>query len=253
MRYVAIGDSFTEGVGDEIGSDAVRGWADMVAAGLARVCGEQVEYANLAIRGRLLEPIATEQCDAALALHPRPDLMTIDGGGNDMLRPGWNVERGMELTRRVVDLTGEAGVRLVILTGGAPSTQLPRAGTMLARAREFTDRVIEYVADLPHASVVDNLIDTEISDPAYWAEDRLHLNELGHSRIAARVLTHLGYETELPRVSGMERPLPGLRGEVRYARRYVLPWIGRRLTGRSSGDGRAPKLAEWTPVTVGAE
>ena len=33
-----------------------------------------------------------------------------------------------------------------------------------------------------------------------------------------------------------------------YYRRFVLPWIGRRLTGRSSGDGRAAKIAELTPV-----
>nr|BFE73131.1 hypothetical protein GCM10020092_064320 [Actinoplanes digitatis] len=57
MRYVAIGDSFTEGMGDELPDGSVRGWADLVAAGLAAELTGEVSYANLAIRGRLLEPI----------------------------------------------------------------------------------------------------------------------------------------------------------------------------------------------------
>ncbi|WP_084126920.1 SGNH/GDSL hydrolase family protein [Demequina sp. NBRC 110054] len=253
MRYVAIGDSYTEGVGDELEDGSVRGWADMVAAGLAVSTGEQVHYANLAIRGRLLEPIATEQCDAALSLDPAPDLMTVDGGGNDMLRPGWDMSRMMDLTRRMVDRAGDAGVRIVILTGAAPSLQMPRAELMLGRARDFTDLVIDYVADLPHASVIDNLTDQEMRRPGYWAPDRLHLNALGHSRVAARVLTHLGHETPLPSLDVPDPSGMSLVGELRYARQYVLPWIGRRLTGRSSGDGRVPKHADWSPVPAGTD
>jgi hypothetical protein len=30
----------------------------------------------------------------------------------------------------------------------------------------------------------------------------------------------------------------------------VLPWIGRRLTGRSSGDGREPKRPTLLPVEL---
>ncbi|MDN4472423.1 SGNH/GDSL hydrolase family protein [Demequina zhanjiangensis] len=248
MHYAAIGDSFTEGVGDEVDGGEVRGWADMVALGLAAASDETVHYANLAIRGRLLAPIATEQIDAALALSPQPDLITVDGGGNDMLRPGWDLNRMMELTRRMVDRSGEEGVRLIILTGAPPSSLMPRADAMFGRAREFTDLVGELVEPLAHASLIDNLTDDEMRRPAYWADDRLHLNELGHSRIAARVLGHLGVETELPSALDPDPGRPGLAAELRYARRHVLPWIGRRLTGRSSGDGRVPKHADWAPV-----
>ncbi len=250
MRYAAIGDSFTEGVGDEVDGGEVRGWADMVALGLAAASEETVHYANLAIRGRLLAPIATEQLDAALALDPAPDLITVDGGGNDMLRPGWDLERMMDLTRRMVDLTGQRGVRLLILTGAPPSSQMPRADAMFGRAREFTDRVGELVAPLAHATLIDNLIDDEMRRPGYWADDRLHLNALGHARIAARVLRQLGIDTALPSVEGPDPARAGVAAELRYARRHVLPWIGRRLTGRSSGDGRVPKHADWAPVPV---
>ena len=79
IRYIAIGDSFTEGVGDEQPDGSVRGWADLVAQGLANATGQPVQYANLAIRGRLLAPIIEEQLEPALAL--RPTLITFNGGG----------------------------------------------------------------------------------------------------------------------------------------------------------------------------
>src|SRR5262245_56912993 len=90
-RYVAIGDSFTEGLGDT--DPAIpggwRGWADRVADALApRTAG--FAYANLAIRGRLLARIVDEQLPAALAL--RPELVAMSGGGNDLLRPGADVD-----------------------------------------------------------------------------------------------------------------------------------------------------------------
>lgn len=113
VRYVAIGDSFTEGVGDEPDGVNPRGWADLVAAGLAVEHGD-VEYANLAIRGRLLEPIATEQVDAALSMDPLPTLMTFNGGGNDMLRPGSDLPALIALTRTAVRRCRDAGVLSLI-------------------------------------------------------------------------------------------------------------------------------------------
>jgi len=35
--------------------------------------------------------------------------------------------------------------------------------------------------------------------------------------------------------------------DARFARQHLLPWIGRRLTGRSSGDGLLPKRPELHP------
>ena len=85
VRYVAIGDSFTEGVGDDLPDGRVRGWADLVAQGWADASGEAIEYANLAIRGKLIWPIVEQQLEPALAL--KPTHLSFNGGGNDMLRP----------------------------------------------------------------------------------------------------------------------------------------------------------------------
>ena len=82
MRFVAIGDSFTEGVGDELPDGRVRGWADIAAQGWADAAGEPIEYANLAIRGKLIEPIVAEQLredaiDPGLAAAHKPDVLGV--------------------------------------------------------------------------------------------------------------------------------------------------------------------------------
>src|SRR3546814_1658686 len=100
-RYVALGDSFTEGVGDPdpTSPNGLRGWADLVAEQLAKH-SDDFGYANLAIRGRKLDPILAEQLEPAVAM--RPDLVTIYAGGNDLLRP--KVDRSEEHTSELQSL-----------------------------------------------------------------------------------------------------------------------------------------------------
>ena len=90
VRFVAIGDSFTEGVGDELADGTVRGWADLVAQGWANSLGHTIEYANFAIRGKLIQPIVEQQLEPALAL--KPTHLSFNGGGNDMLRPRSSIQ-----------------------------------------------------------------------------------------------------------------------------------------------------------------
>lgn len=248
MRYVAIGDSFTEGVGDPLEGGAVRGWADLVAAGLAAGLDEPVEYANLAIRGRLIEPIVREQLEAALTLDPLPDLLSFNGGGNDMMRPGFGVERVMGLTEEVASRCARAGVKVVMLTGGDPTERLPRGSVMRDRGAEWMISVYEFLERHPEITFVDNWADAELRRAPYWSPDRLHLGPLGHARVAARVLTALGVETALPQAGDEPGSPASAWGEARYYARYVLPWLARRLTRRSSGDGRTAKHPTWVPV-----
>src|SRR4051812_42184895 len=83
--FVAMGDSFTEGMNDAYPDGTFRGWADLVAARLAIDGGPEFGYANLAIRGKLLDQIIDEQLEPTLAM--APGLVSIAGGGNDSLRP----------------------------------------------------------------------------------------------------------------------------------------------------------------------
>ncbi|MGM1063714.1 SGNH/GDSL hydrolase family protein [Saccharothrix sp. Mg75] len=247
MRYAAIGDSFTEGLGDDLPDGSSRGWADLVATGLAAARGEAVEYANLAVRGRLLAPIVGEQLDAALALDPPPTMITLNGGGNDMMRPGVDEGQLVELTGRAVRRCLDAGVRLVLLSGADPSERLPFGRTVHRRGVALTAAVAE-LASRHDLTFVDVFNDVEIRRPGYWSPDRLHLNAAGHRRVAALVLSALGHATE---AEVLDPDPPARRGplaEARYYREHVLPWLTRRLRGRSSGDDRAGKHPAWTRV-----
>ena len=254
MRYAAIGDSFTEGVGDELPDGAVRGWADRLAAALATARGETVSYANLAVRGRLLGPILTEQLDAALALDPTPTLITLNGGGNDMLRPRVAVADLVDLTARAVGRCRDAGVRLVLLSGADPSVGLP-LGHVVRRRGEALTAGITALAHARDVDLVDVFHDAEVRRSPYWSPDRLHLNARGHERVAGLVLTALtGAAATAPTESWPESgstTVRGPRSELRYYREHVVPWGGRRVRGHSSGDGRDGKHPGWVPVAPG--
>lgn len=246
-RYVAIGDSFTEGLGDSLPDGSVRGWADLVASGLAAGVKETVQYANFAIRGRLLEPIVTEQLEAALALSPRPTLLSLNGGGNDMIRPGGDLSRLVELTERAVRRCAETGVKMVLLSGADPSDRLPFGSTMRRRGEALTAAILEF-AERYDITFVDVFHDAEIRRAGYWSPDRLHLNSCGHRRVAGLVLAALGYETAAHVIDPGPEESRRVLAEARYYREHVLPWVNRRLRGRSSGDDRTGKFLDWVAI-----
>ena len=242
--YVAIGDSFTEGVGDDLPDGTVRGWADLVARGLALASTGTVTYANLAIRGRLLDPIATTQMDAAIALGPA--LISINGGGNDIMRPRVSIAAVANQLLAAVDSATGAGIHVVLASGANPTRHIPLGASIEKRG----DLLALAVRDrLPRDGVtwVDNWADAELAQLRYWSVDKLHLNSAGHARVAGNVLAALGVPILAPHGDDGDIPRPRTSA---YWRTYVLPWIGRRLTGRSSGDNREPKSATLQPVVI---
>jgi lysophospholipase L1-like esterase len=246
VRYVAIGDSFTEGVGDDLPDGRVRGWADLVAQGWADGRGEPIEYANLAIRGRLVWPIVHEQLEPALAL--KPTHLSFNGGGNDMLRPRTSIAHVVAAFDHVLRRCDEEGVQLIVLSGANPSAQLPMARMIQRRGDLLSAAVVARLQARQDVIRALNWPDRELSTPGYWSEDRLHMNARGHHRVAARVLTALGVE---PPSSWWSLPTLPERAPLRssaYYREHVGPWVRRRLTRTSSGDGRDPKFATWAPV-----
>ncbi|MBD8012576.1 SGNH/GDSL hydrolase family protein [Microbacterium sp. Re1] len=242
VRFVAIGDSFTEGVGDELPDGRVRGWADLVAQGWADAVAEPIQYANLAIRGRLIWPIVEEQLEPALAL--RPTHLSFNGGGNDILRPNADIEHIADAFSRVLRRCDEEGVTLILLSGANPSAQLPMGPLFQRRGDALSAAVLRRVENRPDVVRALNWPDAELSRPRYWSQDRLHMNANGHHRVAARVLHALGLEPPeewwTPSTDHPAGPV-GLA----YYRQFVGPWVRRRVTRTSSGDGRVAKFPAW--------
>ncbi|MEU6964010.1 SGNH/GDSL hydrolase family protein [Streptomyces chrestomyceticus] len=244
--FVAVGDSFTEGMSDALPDGSYRGWADLLAARLAaRTPG--FRYANLAVRGKLIGQILDEQTGPAAATGA--DLVTLVGGLNDVLRPKCDVDR-------VCALLEEAAGRLAKECGQLVLMRSPgRQGPVLERFRPRMEQLFAHIDALAvqHGAIVVDLFSSRaLADPRMWAEDRLHLNTAGHERVAEAVWQALGFPAE----SDWDAPLPAYvppgwaarrTSDVRFARQHLVPWIGRRLTGRSSGDGRAPKRPDLLP------
>lgn len=249
MRYAAIGDSFTEGVGDE-GPDGVpRGWADLTAQGWAAGIGEPISYANLAIRGRLAWPVVEEQLEPALAL--RPTHLSFNAAGNDMLRPGVKVEHLVDAFVRVAQRCEQEGVVPILLAGADPSAGLPLSRLIRSRGDALTAAVQSRLRRSSGVVWAINWTDATLRDPSFWSPDRLHMNYRGHHRVAARVLTAVGVEPDATwwDIPGEHEPHLGTRA---YYRAHVGPWVKRRVTRRSSGDGRAAKFADWQTIEPGS-
>ncbi|GAA5188991.1 SGNH/GDSL hydrolase family protein [Rugosimonospora acidiphila] len=248
--FVAIGDSFTEGMDDLYPDGTVyRGWADLVAQRLAED-EPGFTYANLAVRGRLFDRIVDEQ--VPMALRVGPDLVSFAAGGNDALRRGFD---GPALTKRLDDVVRTlraTGADVIVFRFADVTRRLPGRRLVLPRAQALND-AIGVSARRHGAKLVDLWADEEFYSPLLWSVDRLHLNELGHRRVAAHVLTALDVK---PDPDWWVEPLAGpvqswaarRAADARWARQHFAPWVRRRLTGRSSGDHVVAKRPTLTPL-----
>ena len=290
--FVALGDSFTEGLNDRAPGGVYRGWADRFADLLA---ADQpgLRYANLSIRGKLLGEIVAEQVPRAVEL--RPDLVSIAAGGNDILRPGSDPDAlAEEFDAAVARLRG-AGCQVLLFTGFDPNA-FPVI-RMLRGKTAIYNMHLRTIAASRDCVLVDLWTMRVLGDRRLWSADRLHLNSEGHRRVAL----FLAETTGLPvaadwrapvddqcypgpaRPGQVPRPVAGaaavaaagageavgrLRARInsardradrslvwmsarqqdtRWAVEYAVPWVRRRLTHRSSGDGVPPKRPELLP------
>ncbi len=265
-RYVATGDSFTEGLWDvpggappeqsngEDGTAPCRGWADLLAEHLAvrldDTSTEPLRYANLAIRGRLLTPIVREQVPAALRMNP--DLVSVIGGGNDLLRPGADPDELSALLEEAVVRIQATGAQVLLATGmdtrDSPVVRHTRTRTGIFNANIWT------IARRHGVPVVDVWGMRSLKDWRMWAPDRIHLTTEGHRRVAQAALVALGLEPDDERWDDPLAPLPPLprgaqvRADAQWLRDHAYPWATRRLHGRSSGDERVAKRPRLEPV-----
>ncbi|MEU3097679.1 SGNH/GDSL hydrolase family protein [Streptomyces sp. NPDC006967] len=249
LRYVALGDSQTEGLGDGDDSTGLRGFADRLAEQLARH-EPALQYANLAVRGRLAAQIRAEQLAPALAL--RPDLATVVAGVNDLLRPRFDADEvAAHLETMFAALTAQ-GVHVATITIPDPARISTLARPLVPRVTALNER-IRQAARRHGVTVAETALHPVASDSRLWSTDRLHASSLGHQRIAAA----LAHALRLPGSDDTwthplpPPPLPTGRyaaTELRWAAGFLGPWLVRRLRGRSSGDGRTAKRPLLLPV-----
>lgn len=252
--YTALGDSFTEGVGDPGPDGTFVGWADRLAVLLSdrhadRACPGGFRYANLAVRGRLLDQIVAEQVPRAREL--APDLVSFCVGGNDILRPGSDPDAIADrFEAAVADLTSSVGT--VLVCTGFDTRDVPLLRHLRGKIAMYTAHV-RSIADRYDCPVLDLWSLRAVQDRRAWSEDRLHLSPEGHTRIALRAAQVLGLEVpadpDQPWPPQSQRPPSQVRRDnIHWAREYLVPWIGRRLRGESSGDHVEAKRPDLLPL-----
>ncbi|WP_341942381.1 GDSL-type esterase/lipase family protein [Microbacterium sp. LWH10-1.2] len=238
-RYVALGDSLTEGLCDPAPDGALRGWADRLALLLAARGG--LHYANLAIRSKRVSDVCGPQLERALQL--RPDLVSILVGANDLVKPNVDVPA---LARRVEDAVERlraCGADVVLVTPFLPGR---RAAAIYTRRFAAFATALSGVAARTGAILIDTDLHPSLRDRPNWGEDLVHLSSRGHRFLAYRAGEVLG----VPHAEALGTLDAALHehepiGAGVWWRRHALPWVWRRLHGRAAGDGRSAKHDDY--------
>ncbi|GEP48989.1 SGNH/GDSL hydrolase family protein [Microbacterium saccharophilum] len=248
-RMVAIGDSFTEGIGDPdpLRPGGHRGWADRVAEVLAGSV-DDFAYANLAVRGKLIGQIVADQLEPAIAL--RPDLVTFSAGGNDVIRPGSDPDAVAEQFEDAVIRLSSDGATVVVFTG-IDTNFTPVFRGIRGRVAIYNEN-IRAIAERYDCIVADQWALKEVQDMRFFDDDRLHYNALGHHEVARMVLRALNVPNDLQAMQ--PEPLPRLTwraartNDIVWARTHLVPWVLRRVRHQSSGDAVTAKRPDALPV-----
>jgi len=248
-RFIALGDSFTEGVGDIEVNGQFRGWADRVAERIA-LQQSDFSYLNLAIRGKLVAEVIDKQIPEAITWIDGPNtLLSFHAGANDVLRPGYNPEIVLPQYREAVRTLAATGAQLLLFTA---IERVAKSGKMQElwhqRFSGFNNNVRMIAAEVG-AIVADANLDPDIASSRFVDTDKLHLNPAGHARVAESVLQLVGAQFD-PNWNAPLPPLPpvgklkSIGAELNWIITFLIPWISRRIRGISSGDGRVAKHSE---------
>ena len=248
-RLIVCGDSYSEGMTDIVVNGQYVGWADRVADEMAKH-SDHFTYANLAIRGKTVKQVVEEQVPVAMKFVTGKDtLISFHAGANDAIRPGYDAAATIARYQGAVRELAKSGASILLFTV-LEDTGNKGKGSKIWKERfsEFNKAIWEVGREV--GATISDANDLDFfKDNRFLAFDRLHLNQEGHWRVSQGVLEILGY----PYDAAWRTPLPPAKKTPWLKARligilwffvFVIPWIIRRLQGKSSGDNRSPKYPE---------
>lgn len=245
-RYVALGDSQTEGLWDGDDSAGVLGFADRLAAMLHSL-HPGLQYANLAVRGRRIGDVLNDQLPRALAM--QPDLMTVCIGMNDITRPGLQFNRALAELNILYERLAQSGATVVTTTFPDIARIVPVGRILTSRLLRINDTIVT-ATDRHGFKLVDLYSAPSMTQPDTWSGDRVHGSTKGHVLFAAAAAEALGlpssnHDWAQANSTGAPESLQSRAySQMQWTSNMLGPWLWRHLRGRSSGDGRQPKRPE---------
>lgn len=242
-RYVAIGDSQTEGLWDGDDDSGLTGFADRLAVMLDGLY-PGLTYANLAVRGRTVNDVLIDQLPEALSM--QPDLVTACVGMNDVTRPGRLFDRALAELEQIYAALAGSGATVVTTTIPDIGRIVPAGRLIAPRLRRLNEAIVAAVGR--HGFVLVDLHGApSMYEPRTWSDDFIHGSSRGHQLFAAAAAEALrlpGTGHEWARAeSGASRPTAPERtaAQFRWTTNMLLPWVWDTMRGRSTGDGRSPR------------
>ncbi|CAN5616985.1 SGNH/GDSL hydrolase family protein [soil metagenome] len=251
-RFVALGDSQTEGLNDLWPDGTPRGWADRLAERLTVTTSPDLQYANLAVRRCRARHARDVQLPRALEL--RPDLASVAIGMNDLLRHDFDLASTLADIETTIVALQDAGTHVVSMTSPDIAKMVPAMGWLAGRQRTFHERLraLHERLDVPTLELA-GLSMAAARD--LWSHDRIHGSAEGHRRVAdgmAHLLDLPGSDDRWADVAPSRLgPIGVVRGEIAWSLTFLGPWLAGQLRGRSApAEAQALcKRPDLAPVT----
>ncbi|HUG84044.1 MAG TPA: SGNH/GDSL hydrolase family protein [Euzebya sp.] len=243
-RFVAIGDSLTQGFGDVYPDGRLRGFADLLAAALRQV-DDRAAYANLARPSVRAHEVLSHQVPEAVAF--QPDLVTAIAGINDVIALTFPARRVQSHLDAIFAELRAGAPQATIMTAALPDlSHLSTVARMWRGRVAALDRGTREAA-ARHGVVV---VDLQAQAPLTRHElamDRVHPSPSGHLRFARAFAASLGlpdpdpgYLQQRPRGDQLHRL---------YRTAVVAPrFLTKRVARRTLIAGQAPKRPELAPL-----
>jgi lysophospholipase L1-like esterase len=233
LRFVALGDSLTEGVGDPVG-EGWRGWAALLVDGLSDGPDTSVEFTNLAVSGAQTRDVLERQTPAALALGP--DVVSVVIGVNDTLRCTFDIHAVAARLDQVYAAFRAQGAVLLTACLPDPGAMLGLPGVLarpLARRQRAVNTVVHALSERHGAVHLHAAEGAWLTDRAMWSADRLHPGERGHRQLALRfhaLLEQEGVATVATPSAEPEFPAPTRSASLWWLATAGTGWVARRCT-----------------------
>ncbi|MFE9769697.1 SGNH/GDSL hydrolase family protein [Streptomyces sp. NPDC005808] len=232
LRFVALGDSLTEGVGDPVG-EVWRGWAALLARGLAPA-DAPVEFINLAVSGAQTRDVLERQTPEAMALGP--DVVSVVIGVNDTLRYTFDIHSVAARLDKVYAAFRAQGAVVMTACLPDPGYMLGLPGALarpLARRQRAVNAVVHALSERHGALHLHAAEEDWLKDRAMWSADKLHPGERGHRALALRfhaLLAEQGIAAGVQPAAEPEFPAPTRSASLWWLATAGTGWVARRCT-----------------------
>ncbi|MED0827113.1 SGNH/GDSL hydrolase family protein [Bacillus pacificus] len=187
-RFVAIGDSFTEGIGDEVEGIVLKSWVDH----FVQLCVHDIEYANFAKCGLVTKEIRSQQLEKVLTF--KPDLVSLIAGANDVLKGRWNHQAYKNDMEFMIDTLSKTDADIMIANLPDFTVRLPLASEKKQALKEQLLEINEVIRSLSREyklHYVDFWNHQLVNDNTLWSKDFIHPNSKGYVKVAELIHSSL--------------------------------------------------------------